>query len=219
MISEELKKNSFLVRFSKIKIKTFFILFLILGLFISSYKPFQFRINQIHLPYILFPYEKNDNKICTINYSYECKLFDALKIIDTVINDITFLILSIYLDVFLFKTFKKEMANKKKILNTSKFDDLKKKQDDVVKMIIINGLIYATSHLPVFFLSLLLIIYSKTIFKFCTYKYSCDLINEIAKFFCLIPMLLQFFILVRFNFNFRKSFKDILENFFRKKPK
>ena len=217
LISEELKKSPFLVKFSKIKIKHFVIMFLTLGSLISCYKIFQYKNNELNLPFMSFPLEKYDNKYCKYKSSYECKLFDALKSIDIALNDIIFLILSIFLDIFLFKTFKKEMTSKKKLLNASKYEELKKKQDDVIKMVIINGLIYVGSHLPLFISSVLLIVFSKKISNFCSHKYSCDIINEITKFFCVISMFLQFFIYFRFNYIFRNSFWDIKERIFKKK--
>jgi hypothetical protein len=108
------------------------------------------------------------------------------------------------------------MKTKMKTLHPKGTDDIDKKQDDVVEMNIINGLIYFVSHLPACLAAILLMIFSKDMEKFCSWKYSCDLINEIAKFFCVISMFAQFFVFFRFNKNFKKSFHDMKNRFFTK---
>ena len=215
LISDDLKKNKFLVKFSKIKIKNLLILFLILSCLVSCYKLFQFKINEIHLPLRAFPYEIYDQIDCKTTSDFRCKLFDALKSIDVLLNDLIFLILLVILDVFLFKKFRQEMEAKRNTFTSMKNEEIDKKQDDVIKMIVTNGLVYFLSHLPVFFTSILLVAYAKKIEKFCTYKFSCDLINEISKFFCVISMFLQFFIYLRFNKNFKKSLSDVKKKIFR----
>jgi len=218
LISEELKKNKFLQRFSKIKIKAFLIGFTLFSSLISGYKLFQFAINELHMPFFSFPFEINDNKHCKITRSAYCRLFNVFKSIDVAVNDVIFLLLSLFLDIFLFRTFKKEMDGKRKMLNSTKnsADDLDKKQDDVIKMVITNGLVYFLAHMPVFLTSILLISFSNRMFKFCSYKFSCDLINEIARFHCLISMFLQFFIFLRYNSVFKNSFKDLKDFYFKK---
>jgi hypothetical protein len=218
LISEELKKKKFLQRFSKIKIKAFLIGFTLFSTLISGYKLFQFKINELSMPFLSFPFEINDNKHCKITKSAYCRLFNVFKSIDVAFNDVIFLLLSLFLDIFLFKTFKKEMEGKRKMLNSTKNsgDDLDKKQDDVIKMVITNGLVYFLAHMPVFLTSILLISFSNNMFKFCSYKFSCDIINEIAKFHCLISMFLQFFIFLRYNSVFKNSFKDIKDYYLKK---
>ena len=65
-------------------------------------------------------------------------------------------------------------------------------------------------------MTFLLIVYSKKISNFCFDKFSCDLLNEEAKFFGLISIVGQFYVLKNFDKHFKRSFEQIKLNFIRK---
>ena len=81
-------------------------------------------------------------------------------------------------------------------------------------MILFNSFIYIVSHLPEFLVTLLLIVYSKKISNFCNDKFSCDLLNEEAEFFCLISIVCQFYVFKIFDKNFKRSFEELKSNLF-----
>ena len=88
-------------------------------------------------------------------------------------------------------------------------DELKKKKENLSKMVIVNGIVYFCSHMPKFVTTLLLIIYASKLKKFCTERISCDLINEEAEFFVVFSMLGNFYIFKCFNANFSESYADL----------
>ena len=90
--------------------------------------------------------------------------------------------MNLILVLYFFVAFEKEIKNKKRLLSTRYIDELDKKQDDLTKMLILNGILYFISHFPELISSVFLIVFSKKLVNFCEYKYSCDLINENAQF-------------------------------------
>ena len=76
-------------------------------------------------------------------------------------------------------------------------------------MIFFNSLLYIVSHVPEFFVTILLIIYSKKISKFCNYIFSCELISEESDFFSLLSISCQFYVFLLFDKNFSSSFSNI----------
>ena len=209
LIAEKYKKVTFLKKFNELKLIVFVVAFITMSALISGYKLFQYKLNRIHFPLKSFPYEIYDEIACKETSHYkQCRMFTSFKIIDNVINDIAFFVLNIVIDCSLFVAFRKEIEKKKKI-SSIQSDDLQQKQDDLSKMLIINGVMYVVSHSPEFVTSILLIRFSQKLVNFCMNKFSCELISENAQFFCLISISFQFSILLRFNTNFRQSFREI----------
>ena len=79
-------------------------------------------------------------------------------------------------------------------------------------MVIINSTIYFISHVPEFVVSVLLISFKKEIYKICGNQGICDLINEEAQFFNSISIMMNFYVLLLFDKNFRESFDNLKEN-------
>ena len=216
LVNEKNKRNKYFQRFIQLSMKKFIVCFILLGGLLSFYKLFQYRVNVIHLPLKSFPYEIYDENMCKEQKKrHICQLFTSLKIADSAANDIIFFVVCLTIDFCLFVSFKKEIKLKKKISNM-KAEDLDKKQGDLSKMIIINGVIYFVSHSPEFVTSVLLVVFARRISNFCRSKIPCDIFNENAQFFCLISISLQFFIFLRFNHNFQTSYKSLKQDFFKK---
>ena len=87
--------------------------------------------------------------------------------------------------------------------------DIKKHQNNVDNMILLNGLAYSVSHVPEFIVSLLLLIFRHKLLKFCKKYNSCQLVKDEAKSLTLISSVCQFYILLAFNENFRTVFKNM----------
>lgn len=213
LIAENSKKIKIFNFFSKLKIKHFLIGFILFGCILCFFRLFQYRLNEFHFPYNSFPLEFFNVKYCSITLNNMCKLFKTFKITEAIVNDIIIFILNFLVDIFLYGSFKKEIENKKK-LSTSNQEELDKKQKDLSRMLILNGVLYFLSHFPEFITTLVLnLLTSNRIFNFCTQKFECDVINENAEFFSLISITCQFFIFLRFNCLFNSSFKDRKEKF------
>ena len=215
-IDSKSRSNKYFRRFNKLSMKKFTLSFILFGAVLTLYKLFQYRVNRIQEPQKLFPYEIHDEISCKEQKNrHICQLITSLKILDSATNDILFFVLCLTIDCYLFVTFKKEIEQKKKV-STIKVDDLDKKQEDLTKMIIVNGVIYFVSHSPEFVSSVLLIIFAHKISNICMFKISCDIINENAQFFSLVAITFQFFVFKRFDQNFKSSYIELESKLFEK---
>ena len=139
---------------------------------------------------------------------FNCKLFDTLKIINMSINDIIFFVLNIFFDLFLLKHFNAAIDHKISLRNHNADNtDLLNKKKKVNKMVIANGIVFFISHLPDFIVTILILVFREKVSFFCASQFSCDLINDEAKFFNLISIVSVFYILLIFDRNFKESFK------------
>ena len=213
MISDSSKKIKFLIFFGKLKIKHFFIFFIFFACILSFFRLFQYKLNELHLPYSSFPLEIFDVKHCSIAFNIMCKIFSTFKLIETIINDVLIFVLNLVIDIFLYSTYSKEIEHKKKLSSTNR-EELDKKQKDLCKMIILNGVLYFVSHFPEFLTTLLLNLFpNNKIYNFCSFKFECDIIIENVEVFSLISITCQFYILLRFNCLFKSSFTERKEKF------
>ena len=89
------------------------------------------------------------------------------------------------------------------------FLNIQKSKKNINRMILLTNVIYAIAHMPEFISTLLLISFYKQISKFCL-NISCDILNEEAQFFCLISIVCQFFIFIKFKKTFKSSLKDLI---------
>ena len=117
--------------------------------------------------------------------------------------------------MLLLKQFRENLKHKDKIKANSDKDksDQKKQKDHVTKMVLVNSILYLISHMPEFFVSILLITYTRKISNFCLNNLSCDLINEQAEFFNIISIVFQFFVFKAFNKKFNESYLDLKKRF------
>jgi hypothetical protein len=88
-----------------------------------------------------------------------------------------------------------------------------KHRNKITKMILINGTIYSLSHVPVFVITILLIVFKKELADFCFFYISYTELMEMPDSFCLISICLQFFIVIYFDQNFKMSFLEIVRKF------
>ena len=212
-INKNLKRN-------KTTLKGFYFLYLFVMLAICStlslFKLFQFRLNIDVDVKKDFPYEFRNEFYCNDEmHKYECKLFNAFKIVNRILNDILCIFLNVLIDLILLTKFKQHMESKLKQINDlAQHKLIEKSKKNLNRMILFNSFIYVLSHLPEFLVTLLLIIYSKAISNFCKNKFSCDLLNEEAEFFCLISIVCQFYVLRNFDKNFKRSFEELKSNLY-----
>ena len=205
------KKSGAFQKFIKFDFKLFILLIEIFSILLSLFKLFQYEINDEKDPIKDFPNEIRNENYCHMKNNFECKIFNFLKLFNSFTNDILFVFLNFFLDLFLIKTIKKKMENKKKINGINNFESIEeqnKKKIKLNKMVILNLTLYLISHFPGFFVSLILIIFSDKFKNFCVFKQPCDLINEEAQFFGIISISFQFFIFYYFNNKMNKSFQE-----------
>ena len=213
------KKKKIFVKFNNINVKLFFFLNLLFSSVLSVFILFQYEINEYKDYRKEFPYEKRNEKVCLDKSNYfTCKLFNSFKIANQILNGVVFLILILVIDILLIRDYGKEMSTKSRLdLNKEKREEFKLKTKKITKMVLLNSIFIFISHVPVLSSTLILIIFSKKLVKFCNERLSCDLINEEMEVFMHISMISNFFILKYFNRNFNVSFQEIKKKIFRLK--
>lgn len=95
--------------------------------------------------------------------------------------------------------------------DTRAFSEAVKLKTKVKKIIIANGSLYFLAHIPEFVVTLLLIIFSQKLYDFCNYFFSCTELIGIAEGFNFLSIVFQLFIFLKFDRNFRESFKEMFQ--------
>jgi hypothetical protein len=210
-INSRQKSAAFRLKFSRIYFLLYFLIILIVSTLLNVFKLFQYEINQSENDLKDFPYELRDESYCQSNQNdAQCGLFRALKILNQCVNDIFCVILNVIIDLVLVYKFKKHLKRKLSQINDiAQRKNIEKSKKSINRMVLVNGCIYVLSHLPEFLASLLLIVFAKEISKFCTHRFSCDLVNEEAASFSLISIVCQFYVFKVFDKNFKQSFRDL----------
>jgi hypothetical protein len=195
------------------RFKYLFVAMFIFGVcsLLSLFKLFQYKLNEWKDYRKEFPYEIRDELYCSTSGQYECALFSSFKIVNSILNDICMVVLNILIDVILIKKFHKFLEKKSAVhsVDVDHHKNIQKSKKRINRMVFFNSCLYILSHIPEFTTTLLLILYSRRIVKFCMFNFSCDLINEEAESFGLISIVCQFFIYKVFDKNFRVSYKEI----------
>ncbi len=183
------------------------------GLLLSAYKLFEFQLNEVNVAAIGFPYEIYNEQYCGLFGQY-CRFMDFLKIFNDSFNDIALFTCNILIDLILLRFFKKDLKHKVDTRSPNADNsDLIRSKKNIDRMIMTTGLIYFVSHMPEFCVTIGLLVFRERVRNFCTNYNACLVLNEEARFFTLISILFQFYILLLYNRNFRESFFDLLERF------
>ena len=192
------------------------------GIFLSSavlslFKLFQYELNVYMEIRRDFPFEKRDESYCNSDnheIKFQCGLFNFFKILNVSLNDIVLVVFNILVDILLLLNFHKHMKNKARyVIDMDHHKAIQNSKKNINRMVFANSLIYIVSHLPEFLATLLLIVHTRKIARFCAFKLSCDLLNEEASCFALISIVCQFYIFLVFNRSFSESFRDLKERF------
>ena len=121
-------QSKFLKKFESINLKIFYTVVIISCSLFSLFKCFQYKMNEIYNTFKSFPLESYDIDNC-LDGNFKCKLFRALNIINDFIIYMFFFLISITLDIILFKHSKQALENKQKITNDKKALDTASKSN------------------------------------------------------------------------------------------
>jgi hypothetical protein len=209
------KENKFYIKFNRMNLKLYSFMIILFSSLASVFLLFQYKLNREHNFSKEFPYEIRNETFCSYQINmFQCWLFNALKIFNSVLSSVIMVILNVVIDLSLLKDYGIDIKKKLKMAFTKKkIEDLKEKKKKVNKMVLIYGSIFFFSHMPEFLTTILLISFAKQISAFCQQKLSCDLINEEAEFFNLISIVSNFFIFKKFDHNFKDSWADLWKRF------
>ena len=116
------------------------------------------------------------------------------------------------IDLLLLFQFNKDMKQKMSMRSSSdENSDLLQKKKNMNRMVLIRSIVFILSHASQFFVAVIAILKKKSLGLLCFYGFTwfvCNLINELAHFFGILTMMLQFYIFLFFNRNFRENFDD-----------
>ena len=204
-------KSSF-ASISSIKLRILYIVIFCVSLIVSSFKIAEYKPNEYHSSFDLnFPYNLFDLKYCQFNsvldlysFKFKCQLFPILNLLNSILNNIVFLIVSLCIDISMTRFANQNFERKKAIFHDQKHvEEALKHKKKVNKLIITNGILYLFSHIPEFCATVLYIIYQKKLRSFCFFHFSCTEFIEIFETFSLVTISLQFFVLRHFDHNIR----------------
>ena len=194
-------------------LKWFYLLALLFSVIASVFKVFQYKANTFYSSGEAdFPLDIYGIYRCkTSKLQFKCKLFTIFNLINNVLNNIVFFVISIFIDICLIRFAQKILASKRQLFATndieiSKAENLKEK---VVQLTIVNGLLYFLSHVPDFVVTVLILVYRRTFEAICFNLFSCVEIIEIAQAFNFCSISFQFFVFVKFDRFFMQSLINI----------
>jgi hypothetical protein len=196
----------------KLNTKRFYSIIFILSLAFSIFKLFENKVNEVYCNFDKnFPFNSYDVRYCGLEANAFCKLFWSFNLVNNFLNNILFLFLSLVIDVLMIR-FSSKILKEKRALNSPHLNEAIEFKARLNKMIITNASLFFISHIPEFVVTLLLIIFKKTLFEFCSSDFSCFELIEVAQTFHFISIGFQFFIFLKFDRNFLNSFRDIFMN-------
>ena len=116
-------------------------------------------------------------------------------IINNFLNDLVFFIVNLILDIAVLAKILSMIKTKKTMVENFKEVEEQKKRKRILKMVVINGIIFTFSHIPE-------LLISKMIFKnkldICTY-FECSIFNEFGQFLIYFSIMSQ--LSINYNFN------------------
>jgi hypothetical protein len=217
----------------KQNIKRFYVVITLIALGFSSFLVFENSVNSLFQDYVgVSVGDMNQNNAYNVKYcdslitekSNElkfsldssffiyCGIFKWLNLINNILNNGLFLIISIFVDIFMIR-FSNKVIKDKKALNSPHLNEAIAYKAKVNKMIITNGTFYFFSHFPEFFATLVFyFVKSNDILLFCYMTYDRTSIIELAQAFHFISIGFQFFIFLIFDQNFKNILTNYSEN-------
>jgi hypothetical protein len=216
--SSKLKEKKYFKKILKLNLKLYVFLLLTFSILISLFKVFQYEItwrkDSIDSS-AEYPLEIYNEMTCSLTrFTSKCKLFDSLKIVNNLFNDILFFVFNIALDLFMLKYFNQAIDHKISLRKSNADNtDLFNKKKKINRLVILNGILFFISHMPEFIIAILLLSFREKITHFCTHQIPCDLLNEEAQFFYLISIMCTFYLFLIFDRNFKESFHSRVKQF------
>jgi hypothetical protein len=163
------------------------------------------------------PFDKYSETECKKNFTPYCYLFQAMKQINYFLNDFLLYLINFVIDIKLVIDYNAYLIKKQKLLGSSTAthhienghnnhnEEAKTKENKITRMVVISNTLYLLTSLPEFLSSLFLNIFSGDLSHLLAYNFSTSIITNESEVFCLLSIVLNLYILVFFNQNFRKA--------------
>ena len=214
-------KSNCLKRLANIKL--FYLLVFLFSAIASLFIVFQYKINKFYyageadFPLDIYGvYYCENSTLKTKNFVFKCKLFTVFNLINNVLNNIVIFLISLLIDIFLIR-FAKQILNKKRDLfppNDIEITKAMNLKEKVVRLTIVNSVVYFLSHVPDFVITLLILVFRQKFKQVCFNLISCLEIIEIAQAFNFCSISLQFFVFLKFDRFFKQSILDLCRRSF-----
>ena len=213
--------NKFSEKFEKLNLKKFYLLLFIICLSFSSFKIFEYRINNsFDIISKQNPFDIYEIAFCVYDlyfsktHLYRCKIFQILNLINNSLNNIVTFILNVLVDVFLLKYIKDIIKKKSQSLGPEQTEanlsHTKKVKKKITLLLIFDGFFYFLTHIPAFGVTVWLIADKDQLSEFCYWYFPCPEIIDMAQAFELIFISFQFFILLKLDNNFGNEFYSLI---------
>jgi len=217
--------SEFLKKFQKINTKIFYSILILCCLSFSSFRIFQFKINDFfdvfeqNFPFDAFAVNWCEDELTlkTNSFLSLCQFFTVINLINNIFNNIIFFFVSFVIDLNLIRLSNENLKNKKALFpsNEAHVTEALKFKEKINRMILVNGLLYFISHFPEFLVTLLLIIFRKTLEYHCFTLFSCVDLIEISQSLNFVMIFSQFFLFKKFDKNFHDSFQNLWKRAFK----
>ena len=202
--------------FEHIKLKSFLGFTFLIGLLLNLFKIFEYQKTESYsivdtsFPFNAYTIEYCENHfIFTSKFAFRCKIFPILSLINSILNNIIFLFVSVIIDIFLISFSNKNLRRKKMLTNDKQIlDEAARLREIVNKMIITNGSLFFASHFPQFLSTLAFFVLKNNLSIFCFYDFSCDEFLELIQTFHFISISFHFIVYYKFDKNIRDSFNE-----------
>jgi hypothetical protein len=154
-------------------------------------------------------YKKSIEFFLSLHFYVKCEIFKWLNLVNNILNNGLFFIVSIFVDIFMIR-YSNKVIKQKQSLNCPNLSEAIHYKEKLNKMIITNGILYFFSHFPEFIFTLMFyFLKSDGFINFFYMAYDCTSIVEMAQVFHFISIGFQFFAFLKFDQNFAKSLVDL----------
>jgi hypothetical protein len=211
--------SGFFKKFHNINTKIFYSILTLFCLSFSSFRIFQFKVNDFFDVYEQnFPFDayavnwcEDELTLKTSSFLALCQFFTVINLINNVFNNIIFFFVSFVIDLNLIHASNENLKSKKRLFasNQAHIDEALRFKVKINRMILVNGLFYFISHFPEFLVTLLLIVFRKTLEHHCFTLFSCVDLIEISQSLNFVMIFAQFFLFKKFDNNFHDSFHNL----------
>ena len=207
------------LKFKNMNLKIFTICMICVGLLLNVYLVMAYKVkfdpSLSDAPFNAYDIVSCGNSLIAIpTFLLRCKIFPILNLINSVLNNIVYLCVSVFIDILLIHFTKTNLKHKIHLTNDVKIlNEAIKFKAKINKMIILNGMLYAVSHVPQFVVTVAFFVLQKKLNGFCYFYLQCDDFLELCQTFSLVAISFSFFIYKRFDNNIRASYTETVASF------
>ena len=201
--------SAFFKKYQRINIKLLYSLVFGGCLAFSSYRIFEYSINLANRgPASDFPRDDCEYiQYSTLPVLSKCRFFAVISTLNTIVNDMVFVVMSVFIDVGLIKFTNLNLERRRRLFSdpdASALVQAVKLKERINRMIVTNGVLYVISHVPEFVVALLFLVCP----KYLDSTQRAD-VAEMTQAFNFVVIGTQMFLFMRFDRNFSASMRNL----------